>query len=313
VADRPTVAAIVLNWRQPEKSLAVVPDLLRDPAVRVFLRDNGSGDGVSPAALRRGVDAMIADGVSADRIHLEVGETNLGFAGGVNRGLQWAEAQGLPLVLLANNDVRVPEGVVATLAELLTADVEVAAVAPTILYPDGRVWAEGGELRAGANLVRLCRQGRAATPADHCPREVDFVPGAFAMFRTAQLVELGGLEESYFMYWEDVDLCRRLAPRGRVVWVPWVSVVHESGGSSGGRRSPMRKFMQAANSVHYLRRHGSVGQWLALLFWDVLLGPLALAGGLRQGWGKMRGVWFGLCGGRVDERHVAWIRAEGGG
>ena len=295
------VVAIVLNWRQPELALQVCRDLL-DGAhpVRVFVRDNGSGDG-SAEVLARGIEAL---GDGGDRVHLELGQDNLGFAGGVNRGLAWARAQGSPFVLLVNNDVRVPAGVITPLVEVLRADDDIGAVGPTVLRPDGKVWAQGGALGVRPNVVRLRDQGAEPASVAAGPEAVDFVPGAFVLYRVADLLDAGGLEESYFMYWEDVDIAMALAARGkRSVWLPWVQVTHAAGGSSGGGRSRLRKFMQAANSVRFVRRHGRPRLWLGLAV-DVLTAPLAIAVRPRTGWAKLRGIWFGLRGKRLRAADV---------
>jgi len=305
-----SVAAVVLNWRQPDLALQVCADLLAcaHPGLRVFVRDNGSADG-SAEALAAGVARLDPGG---QRVHLELGADNLGFAGGVNCGIRWAEREGLEHVLLANNDVRVPPEAVTVLSEVLRCDRDVGAVGPTILRPDGKVWAQGGALGVRPNVVRLLDQGRAPAPRTAGPMEVGFVPGAFVLCRTRDLVALGGLEESYFMYWEDVDLGVRLRGAGlRSVWIPWVQVTHDAGGSSGGGRSSMRKFMQAANSVRFLRRHGRARWWLALGLFDAALTPFALLVRPRPAWAKLRGLWFGLCGGQITANHVgAFVRGD---
>lgn len=299
--EHPALVAIVLNWRQPELALQACRDLLAcGQPMAIFVRDNGSGDD-SPGLLARGIDELGAD---AERVHLEIGEQNLGFAGGVNRGLAWAEARGARFALLVNNDVRVPQGTVTPMVDVLEADPEVGAVGPTVLRPDGKVWAQGGALGMRPNVVRLRDQGAEPAPVTEGPRAVDFLPGAFVLYRVAELRALGGLEESYFMYWEDVDVAMALAARGlRSVWLPWVRVTHAPGSSSGGGRSRLRKFMQAANSVRFVRRHGRPRLWGGLAL-DVLTAPLAMVVRPRTGWAKLRGIWFGLRGKRLSAADV---------
>jgi hypothetical protein len=81
--------------------------------------------------------------------------------------------------------------------------------------------------------------------------------------------------------------------------------VHASGASSGGGKSPLRKFLMACNAVHYLRRHGSVRGWLAWLCFDLLLWPLALLTGPRAAFAKLYGTWAGLAGHRPSAADVA--------
>ena len=132
-----------------------------------------------------------------------------------------------------------------------------------------------------------------------------FLPGACVLFRTAELQAIGGFDDRYFMYWEDVDLCERLRARGgRIVWLPWVQVVHAAGQSSGGGRSPLRKFLMANNAVRYLRAHGTVAGWGGWLVFDVLLWPLVLLAGPRAAWAKLRGTLAGVVGHRASARDV---------
>ena len=79
------------------------------------------------------------------------------------------------------------------------------------------------------------------------------------MVRTAEAKAVGCFNDDYFMYWEDVAISSKLRRRGlRIVWLPWVRVEHLGGQSSGGGRSPLRKFLMACNAVRYLKAHGSV-------------------------------------------------------
>jgi len=302
----PRVAALLLNWRRADLTLACLDDLLQavQEPIAVLVIDNGSGPAAQQGLLAlRGAVAALAGGLHTVEL-LELPD-NLGFAGGMNRGLAWAAARGCDATLVLNNDLRLPPGFLAPLRELLRHDPRVVAIGPTVLHPDGTVWAEGGELACGPNALRLRRHGQAPTPADQGPVAVPFLPCACVLFSTQALVEVGGFDEDYFMYWEDVDLCDRLAARGgRIVWLPWVRVVHASGQSSGGGRSPLRKFLMANNAVRYLRQHGRLHAWLGWLLFDVLLWPLVWLQGPAAAMAKLRGTLAGLRGHRASAADV---------
>lgn len=301
---RPRTAALLLNWRRAELTLQCLQDLLAtDVPLYVLVMDNGSADG-SATTLREQVPALAA---AAPRHTVELVELphNLGFTGGMNHGLRRAHELGLPYALVLNNDLRLPPDFVAPLIAVLDHDPRVAAVGPTVLHPDGTVWAEGGEVAFGPNALRLRRHGRAPRPREHGPEAVGFLTGACVLLRLAAVTAIGGFDDRYFMYWEDVDLCERLAARGgRIVWLPWVRVVHDAGQSSGGGRSPLRKFLMACNAVRYLRRRGTLAGWTALLVFDVLLWPLTLLRGPRSACAKLRGLWAGLVGHRAGPADV---------
>ncbi|MBK8101439.1 MAG: glycosyltransferase family 2 protein [Planctomycetes bacterium] len=305
----PALAALLLNYRHAELTRQCLHDLLqiRGVALHVLVIDNGSDDG-SATALQVDVAAAVAGG---HRVSLLALPDNLGFTGAMNRGIAWATQQGLPFVAVLNNDLRLPPDSLRPLVDALIADPAIGAVGPTILFPDGRVWAEGGELGFAPNGLRLCGHGRAPRPATTGPVAVGFLTGACLLARTAELVAIGGFDDAYFMYWEDVDLCRRLGARGRrIVWLPWVSITHAGGQSSGGGRSPLRKFLMANNSVRYLRAAGSVRQWVAFVLLDLLAWPLLLLSpaGPRAAWAKACGLLAGLRGHRASAADVArWL------
>jgi GT2 family glycosyltransferase len=298
------VGALLLNWRQPALTEQCLIDLLAtgQPRLRVLLMDNASADG-SAARLRAVQAAAVAKGAA---VELAEFEHNLGFAGAMNRGLAWAAGHRLDFVLVLNNDLRLPPDFLAPLVEALQNDPRLAAVGPTVLRPDGRVWAQGGRVGFHANTLRLLGHGRQPAPRQQGPEAVDFLPGACVLLRATDVAAVGGFDERYFMYMEDVDICHRLRARGRgIVWLPWVRVTHAAGASSGGSRSPLRKFLMAMNSVRFLRRHGSFAQWAAFVLLDLptLLPLLLLAP--RTGWAKACGIAAGIRGRPASAADVA--------
>lgn len=305
---RGRTAALLLNWRQAALTRQCLLDLVaaRTDGLRVLVIDNGSGDD-SVDVLRAAIAAAAAGGLPCELLALE---HNLGFTGGMNRGFAWAAATGCEFTLVLNNDLRLPADFLPPLLAVLQNDERVAAVAPSIVHPDGTVWAQGGSVGFCTNALRLRGNGGAPAPRTAGPEAVDFVPGACALFRTADLTAVGGFDDDYFMYWEDVVLCRRLAERGgRIVWLPWVAVTHLGGASAGGSRSPLRKYLMAKNAVRYLRRHGSFATWSALVLLDLPTLPLLWLRSPRAAWAKLCGLCAGLLGRPSTAADVArWHR-----
>jgi len=309
VASAPQVGALLLNWRRADLTSRCLLDLLAVTGVpmRVLVIDNGSGAD-ELAALRASVERANASG-TPHRVELAALPDNLGFTGGMNHGLAWAQAQQLPFVLVLNNDLRLPPDFLRPLVATLANDPGVAAVGPTVLHPDGTVWAQGARRGFVPNGLLLGGHGEAPAPREHGPESVDFLPCACVLFRTGAVVAAGGFDDAYFMYWEDVDLCERLRVRGgKIVWLPWVRVEHAAAQSSGGGRSPLRKFLMACNAVRFLRARGTFAGWLGWLCCDVLAWPLALLAGPRAAWAKLCGTWAGLFGHRASAADVArWL------
>lgn len=129
-ANAPQVGALLLNFRHAALTVTCLRDLLAQTAVpvHVLVIDNGSGDD-SPAVLQRAIDELAAPGASRGphRVELLALPQNLGFTGGMNRGFQWAAAQGLPFALVLNNDLRLPPDFLLPLVQVLQNDPRVAA------------------------------------------------------------------------------------------------------------------------------------------------------------------------------------------
>lgn len=298
------IVTLVLNYKLAELTVGCLDRLLADGGSdhRVVLLDNGSG-AEQVAFLER---------AAADRegVEFESLGSNLGYCVAMNRGIARAEELGAEYVLFLNNDVQVEPGCLSSLVSVLDNDPTIAGVAPTILQPDGRVWCQGAEVGFAPNLTRLLGQGDAPAPVTAGPRSVGFLPGACVLYRTADLSRVQSLDERYFMYFEDIVLGASLRAAGRqLIWLPWVRVTHAAGSSSGGSRSPLRKYLMAANSLRFLRREFRWKLWAAFFLFDCLGLPLAyLAGGWRVGWAKTLGILDGLRGRPIDASVVArWM------
>jgi GT2 family glycosyltransferase len=309
LTERARIVAVVLNWNGGDETLQCLRSLAAVRTARpvVLLADNGSVDGSVERAVAEFPELAV----------LRLG-SNLGYAGGNNRALRHAfDALGADWVCLLNSDVVVaPDTFGALLSGALEAQEDavpgagapglVGAVGPCLLYRDRPdvVWACGGRIGPKLNVTQLLGHGgprRAGAPHD-----VDYLPGACLMVSRAACDAAGLLDETFFCYLEDADWCVRIRKAHlRVVAVPGAIAYHALSSSTGGGYSAGRKYMTGVNSVHFLRKHGSIAGWAALFVFDVLLWPLAFLRGLLAGHGgaalaKLRGVIDGLRGARVD-------------
>jgi N-acetylglucosaminyl-diphospho-decaprenol L-rhamnosyltransferase len=193
---------------------------------------------------------------------------NDGFAAGVNRAARQTEGRYL---LVINPDAVLGRGLIATLARWLDVNQDVAVVGPRIFNPDGSVQPSarrfpdlttglGGRMSwltrvAPSNWLsrRNLDWSRAYEPID-----VDWVSGACMMIRRSAFEAVGGMDEQFFLYWEDADLCRRLRTAGhRTMYVPTVSAVHE--GSRGSRHAAARALVAFHRSAfRYYWKHGGL-------------------------------------------------------
>ena len=133
---------VVLSYHGRDDTLRCVESLVGgSPEAQVLVVDNGSDDGVLEAVRERWPQVAT----------LQTGE-NLGFAGGMNRGLEWALVREASTVTVLNNDTIVPPGTIAALAQRA---LEGVAVSPEVRYAaDGRVWFGGGTVDLQTGLAR---------------------------------------------------------------------------------------------------------------------------------------------------------------
>jgi N-acetylglucosaminyl-diphospho-decaprenol L-rhamnosyltransferase len=230
----------------------------------VVVVDNGSTDGSLAAAVA----------VSPGTAVVDPGE-NLGYGAAVNRG---AAATSSALVLVCNPDLEVPAGAVEALAAVLDADPGLALVGPLIRTPSGERYPSARRFpsmvdAAGHGLLGIFAPDNRFTRnyqrteldvAGDGALDVDWVSGACFLVRREAFEQVGGFDESFFMYLEDVDLCWRLGRAGwRVAYAPAASVVHLQGRSTD--RHPYRMILEHHRSLLRFATRSSVGWRRALL------------------------------------------------
>ena len=236
------------------------------------LVDSLADSGVAPAA------TVVVNNAPDDALELPAlaGLTiiaapgNLGYGGGINLG-----ARALPpeveWLLITNPDVRLEADALGTLLAVAEAQPTAGALGPRILQPDGTTYPSARELpslRTGighallANLWlgnpwsrRYRGEGRAT---DGHWRETGWLSGSCQLVRREAFDAIGGFDESYFMYFEDVDLGARLAAAGwRNLYVPDAVVTHTGAHSTAGDRAAAMRAEHHRSAYLYLSRRYS--------------------------------------------------------
>ena len=197
----------------------------------IVVVDNGSRDG--------SVDALRA---AIPEVSIITSGTNRGYAAAANRG---TEATTAPVVAVCNCDLHVMSGTAGALVHRLEAEPDLAAVGPAIENPDGSRYPSARCVPSVRDAVghgifglinphnHFTRRYRQLDADPNLPRDVDWVSGAAVWLRRAALDAVGGWDDGYFMYVEDVDLCWRLRSAGwRIAFEPSGRVVHVQGAST---------------------------------------------------------------------------------
>jgi N-acetylglucosaminyl-diphospho-decaprenol L-rhamnosyltransferase len=247
------VDVVVVAFNSSATLRESVETLAAAPEIHVIVVDNASDDGSADAV--RDLDVNVIEAAS-----------NRGFASGCNLG---AAAGASPYVVFLNPDARIDRHSLALLAREAEAP-GVGAVAPRILSSEGEL--EHSQRRfpslvsTFAQALFLHRLFRRSAWTDEVvrddavyesPQSPDWVSGACVLVRRSVFEEVGGWDESFFLYSEDTDLCRRIRSAGYDVrFQPAATVTH-----IGGQSSPRAGLLPllATSRVRYAAKHSSAG------------------------------------------------------
>jgi len=256
------VAVLIVNYKtygEVEQALASVEGALR-PGDEVVVFDQASDPArVAAVAARHPVARWIRDAA------------NVGFAAGVNRAAATTTA---PLLMLLNPDGRLGPAVIETLAGYLDAHPDVGIVGPRVLNEDGTLQASARRFPSLSTVVAgrstwlsrrfpnnwLTRRNLLARDATGA-ETVDWIAGSCLMTRRDLFARLGGLDEGFFMYWEDADYARRAADAGfRSVHLPAVVVAHAGGRAAALNRSAAIRAFHRSAYLMYWKHSGAAAR-----------------------------------------------------
>jgi N-acetylglucosaminyl-diphospho-decaprenol L-rhamnosyltransferase len=239
------IDVVVVTWNTRDLTLSALGHLAAsapESGVNLVIQDNASSDGTAAEIALAYPDADV-----------ETGPTNIGFAGGVNQALRRSAA---PWVLLLNSDAWPEPDAIDRLIACAERHPRAAAVAPKLLRPDGTLehstWPFPSLRTAAASAWTA---GRYVWAHDE-ERVVDWAVGAALLLRRAALDEIGPLDDSLFMYAEDLDWCWRAHDAGWETWFTPDAVVRHVGNASGAQRfGDQRSAAWINNSVRVHRKH----------------------------------------------------------
>lgn len=279
-----TVDLVVVSYNSAGELRRCVSSLAGEPDVSVFVVDNASSDGSLETIADLDVTAIAQTG-------------NYGFAHGCNAG--WRRGHS-PYVLLLNPDATMDGDALRRLVAVADADPSIGLAAPRIVEPDGTL--DPSQRRfprirsTFAQALFLHRLFPHASWVDELVRDParyegpgspDWVSGACMLIRRDVLERLGGLDEGFFLYGEDKDLCRRIRDLGYDIrFDPSVQATHE-GGASAPRTSLLPVLV--ASRLRYARKHrsraGAVAERVGIALGAVTHAVVARGGApARRGW-----------------------------
>lgn len=219
----------------------------------IIVVDNGSSDQTVSYIRRQYPDVIVVENAE-----------NLGFAGGNNLGIRLAKGE---YIFLLNPDTIVRPRAVDILVSFMDANPDVGVCGPKLLNEDGTIQRSVRHFPSfrgvlyGHTICRMLglfrshhRKWMMRDFAYDRQMDVDQVMGAAMMIRRSVLDRIGGMDESYFMYLEEVDLCYAIKQNGsRIVFLPDAVITHLGGRSSS--QSPTRRLMMLESMVKFFRKH----------------------------------------------------------
>ncbi len=240
----PNVHIIVLNWQRAADTIRCLASLdrLTYPAARITVVDNASGDG-SAAAIRRARPAT----------HLIETPRNLGFAGGNNAGIRHALAAGADYVWVLNNDTEVTPAALAEVVAVARADPGIGMTGSLTVtsaqpWQDSRPYPTAGALRGREEVPFLCDGG------PHAAHAVDYIKSTM-LLSTPMLRQIGLIDERFFHYFEEIDLCLRARAAGWRIALVCQSRIWHRIGSSLAPQSPQALYYSTRNHQLLRRKH----------------------------------------------------------
>lgn len=250
------LSIIIVSWNVKDDVLACLSSLKQNPLSQPFEQiviDNNSSD-----------DTVDLVKQNYPEVNLIANQDNRGFAAANNQGLELAAGQ---YAMLLNPDTIVHAGSLGTLVKFLDDNPNVGACGGKLLNEDGtpqgsvRHFPTFRGLMYGQTVLRMLgifrshhRKWMMKDFDFDKQADVDQIMGAGMLVRKSIIDKIGGMDENFFMYFEEVDLCYRIKQAGwRIVFLPDAIITHLGGRSSS--QAPLKRVMMLTSMMAFFRKH----------------------------------------------------------
>jgi len=269
------LSIIIVNWKVKDLVKRLVDSIFRytkDINFEIIVVDNDSGDGSVELLLR-----------SFPNIKVIASDKNLGFAGGCNKGIEVARSD---FILLLNPDTEIFDDSLMRLVHWMRAHPEAGIGSGKVLNPDHTIQRDVRrfptifsqflivlKLHHLFKKVKSLKQYFARDFDYEKEQEVDQVIGAFFCIRRSVIEKIGLLDDAFFVWFEEVDFCKRTKEAGfKIIYTPKVSVIHHGGESFAQVFALKKQRYYNASLRTYSKKHFGFLAWL--LF--TVISPLSL-------------------------------------
>lgn len=286
---RPKITIILLNYNNYSDTYKCVDSLkqVNYPNYEILIVDNRSTND-SITKLKE---------IESPTVHIVDSGKNGGFAYGNNVGIKLALENGADYILLLNNDTLVEPDFLTAMVKTAENSAQIGITTCRIMYDSERtkVWYAGGIVDWKNARAIHCYMDQHA-PEKEKIHDVTFVSGCCMMISKECANRVGDMPEDYFMYYEDLDYCVRIADLGlRLVYVPDSVIYHCVSASSGGSESPFVVEWMSRSRRRFMKRYHSKYSLLMYLFVYIKC--------------ELRTVARIVCGNRRKERLIAYVKS----
>lgn len=224
MTNKASVAVVVLNWNDSDLLPHSVGSLLKQSEkCDIIVVDNGSDD-----------DSRITIESFGNKVTALFNAKNLGFAGGVNRGITYALSEGYEYIGLLNNDATADKDWVKHLVDSLRSNKRLGGATSTMVHKGDKTFDSTGDFYTIWGLPYPRGRGEPVSGKYNKLLDVTAISGGASMFRADFFTDVGLFDDDFFAYYEDVDLGLRGKLRGwDFAYSPDAKVLHDTGSTSG--------------------------------------------------------------------------------
>lgn len=261
------LALIILNYKTPQMTIEACNDALASAQGfdhHLYVIDNASGDG-SDEILHTYAQAQ-------EHVTFMASDRNGGFGAGHNIGFRAALTTSDPkYIYIVNSDAFCEADTIRSLIALLKTTPQAGAVGSRLLDRDGTEQYSAFQFPTAASefenaartgpITKALRAHLTILPIQERAHRADWVSGASVMFRAEALRAVGGFDEGFFLYFEELDLFQRFAAQGWQVWhCPHSRLRHIEGGSTQLAQQPRKpRYWFNSRWRYFARHHGLLG------------------------------------------------------
>jgi len=183
-------------------------------------------------------------------------EKNLGFAGGNNIGIKTATGS---YILLLNNDTEITSRFIEAMVKEMEENPQIGLLSPLIKYWDDKSiiqyagFTKMNYFTASNRGIGYLESDRGQFTNTSC--ETGFCHGAAMMCRKADLEKAGLMDESYFLYYEELDWCEKFKAIGKKIWFTGKTYIYHKESMSVGQESPLKTYYMTRNRMLYIRKN----------------------------------------------------------